>query len=147
MIKSKTSDFYSISTIYLLVAFSLSFVSCSSNVGPIGQQGKQKPYKEKTSVKFDSGTIKPGDSFTYTYGTRLKEGAYPFYDAKNYLNGMTGAIEITEDADYKRDTLVVEMKKNTFKPSCPKVLPGTTIKWVNKDDFNHNVSGGEAPTS
>jgi plastocyanin len=129
--------------ILILLGFvSFAITNCNSVVGPRGEQKHKQKKKKEYTVSFDSGTIKPGDTFTYTFGTFISEGSFPYYDAFHSMVSMRGDIAISTDADYKRDTLLVVMQKNTFQPSCPKVRPGTTIKWVNKDTVNHNVTSG-----
>lgn len=86
-----------------------------------------------TAINFDSGTIAPGDSYSYTFDNT---------GSVNYIctihPQMTGSVTIEDDAS--TEDVTVTIKDFSFNPDNITIGPGTTVTWVNEDDVPHTAT-------
>jgi plastocyanin len=54
----------------------------------------------------------------------------------------TGGAASSGGAAAKGGTVTIDMQNIAFNPTSVTVKVGQTVKWVNKDDVPHNVTGG-----
>jgi plastocyanin len=59
----------------------------------------------------------------------------------------TGAATSSGGAAAKSGTVTIDMQNIAFNPTSVTVKVGQTVKWVNKDDVPHNVTGGPLKSS
>ncbi|MDX6658497.1 MAG: hypothetical protein QOH62_3290 [Solirubrobacteraceae bacterium] len=59
----------------------------------------------------------------------------------------TGAATSSGGTAAKSGTVTIDMQNIAFNPKTVTVKVGQTVKWVNKDDVPHNVTGGPLKSS
>ncbi len=75
---------------------------------------------------FGSGTVSPGDSFSYEFGDRLTGNEIHFHD---HLTGNGGTVTVAHDAP--DSGMVMVQFDGAFSPSELSVKPGTTVMFMN----------------
>ncbi len=82
-------------------------------------------------VAFDSGTLNPGQSFTYTFAV---PGTYPYYCMIHpFMRGNVTAGGAVKTAS-------VSIHNFAFQPGDIAVSLGTTVTWTNDDTVAHTVT-------
>ena len=92
---------------------------------------------EMSNPSFDSGSIGPGETFSYTF---KQEGTFDYY-CSIHAPDMQGSVTVNSDASGS-DQDTVEMVNTTFNPKSITVKPNTQVIWINRDDFAHTVVSG-----
>ena len=108
---------------------------------------------------FDSGTIAPGETFTFTFES---EGSFDYICS--FHPNMTGNITVTghdatsatsdaangsttaEDASMASDDVqeaTVSIENLDFGPNTLTITAGTTVTWVNNDTTSHTASAAD----
>lgn len=117
--------------VLLLISFSFTFNRCNST--------DSEPESE-SSVDFDSGTIAPEGTFSYTF----EEEVDVDYHCQIHAPNMDGEVVVSSSTEaVDRDT--VYMENNQFNPKQLFVAPNTEVVWINQDDVDHTVTSG-SPT-
>lgn len=81
---------------------------------------------------FDSGLLKSGDTFTYTFST---VGAYSYHCAIH--TSMTATVIVTAATPVTRSISIGNMM---FAPATVSVTAGTIVTWTNDDTMAHTVT-------
>ncbi|WP_138431858.1 cupredoxin domain-containing protein [Fodinibius saliphilus] len=114
----------------IIVSLLLFFAGCGDSMTSSGEEGGQ-------SASFDSGTIGPGETFTYTFS---EEEVVEYY-CTIHIPDMQGQITVTSNAKtVDRDT--VSMENNKFVPENLEVAPNTEVIWINNQDHTHDIKTG-----
>lgn len=92
-------------------------------------------------VSFSSGTIAPGETYSYTFE---EEGDIEYY-CEFHAPNMQGEITVTSSAE-AAETDTVVMVNEQFQPSSLSVAPNTEVVWVNEEDVDHTATSG-SPSS
>lgn len=122
------NSYNTIVAVIITLVFSLAFNGCGSSNS---DQNKNR------GENFDSGTIAPGETFSYTFD---QEGTTEYY-CKIHAPDMQGEVTVSSSAEaVQSDT--VSMEGNQFKPSALTVAPNTKVVWVNNQDHDHRVVSG-----
>ena len=96
---------------------------------------------EGSAPTFSSGTIAPGDTYSYTFEN---EGTIEYY-CEIHTPDMQAEVTVSTSASSaERDT--VSMEGNVFLPGNLTIAPNTEIIWVNNADHDHTVVSG-SPSS
>lgn len=109
-------------------------------LGACGSTGTDD--KNDDSVHFNSGTIAPGETYSYTFN---KEGSWDYY-CEIHSPDMQGKITVSS-ATESAETDTVAMENNQFQPSSKSVAPGTKVVWINRDSEDHTVVSGSPSSS
>lgn len=122
----------------LTIALSLFlvFAGCNSSTtdsnSDDNNSGNQNQY-----ASFQSGTIGPGESFSYIF----EEEEVVEYYCTIHTPDMQGEVTVTSNATpVERDT--VSMENNQFNPSNLEVAPNTEVVWINNEGHDHNIRTG-----
>lgn len=92
---------------------------------------------QNQSTSFESGTIGPGESFSYTF----EEEEVVDYYCTIHTPDMTGEVTVTNSAEaVESDT--VFMENDQFNPSNLEVAPNTEVVWVNNQEHDHDIKTG-----
>ena len=111
----------------ILIAALLLTGACSSTDS--GENGKD--------VNFESGTIAPGETFSYTFET---EGEVDYY-CQIHAPNMQASLTVSSSANSaERDTVL--MQGTQFVPSTLTIAPNTEVVWINESDLDHTVDSG-----
>lgn len=106
---------------------------CSSTDSESGSMGPSN------GDLFDSGSLSPGASFSYTF-TMNKDTTVNYF-CSIHEPDMKGKIVISQGAGGSgQDT--VAMQNLQFMPDQLTIAPNTTIVWMNEDDVSHTVING-----
>lgn len=89
------------------------------------------------SISFSSGTIAPGETYSYTFE---EEGGIEYY-CENHAPNMQGEITVTSSAETAESDTVI-MDNEQFQPSSLSIAPNTEVVWINNEDVNHTVTSG-----
>lgn len=81
---------------------------------------------------FDSGPIKSGDTFSYTFSA---VGAYTYHCSIHPT--MMGSIIVTTTPVTNAAVSIYNM---SFVPSTVTISAGTSVTWTNNDSMNHTVT-------
>lgn len=93
-------------------------------------------------VSFSSGTIAPGEIFSYTFE---EEETVDYYCTIHTPN-MTGQITVTSSAD-ATESDTVSMENDQFVPENLEVAPNTEVVWVNNQNHDHTIKTGTPSSS
>ncbi|MCF8230803.1 MAG: cupredoxin domain-containing protein [Bacteroidales bacterium] len=93
------------------------------------------------SISYESGMT----LFPMLHVDKGTEGDYEFpgADLPEIFGNSSPDIVLTSfmvEAGSSPDTVLVDMIDNTFDPKEKTIESGTTVKWVNKDDYIHDVT-------
>lgn len=91
---------------------------------------------EPSGPSFDSGTLAPSETFSYTFEDEGTE-----YYCKIHGADMEGRVTVSSDAD-SSGTARVTMENTSFNPARLSVQPGTEVVWTNNDGIDHTVTSG-----
>jgi len=116
----------------LLVIGGLVLTGCGNS----GGMGDPEP----SGPSFDSGTIAPGDSYSFTFQDTGTE-----YYCEIHSSVMEGTIVVSSDAD-SSGTAQVAMRDTSFNPARLRVQPGTKVVWTNEDAMDHTSTSGTPPS-
>ena len=94
------------------------------------------------SITFDSGSIAPGASYSYTFG---EEGAVDYICT--FHPNMTGSVTVESGADISGDFTVTITEGQQFDPSDITIAPETEVTWVNEDDIAHTATSQSGSSS
>lgn len=122
----------------LIVSFSLVLTliigGCSSTNSDPDSGSNPNP---NPTVNFDSGTVSPDESYSYTF---KNEGGVEYY-CQFHTPDMQGEITISSSVQaVERDT--VFMEGTQFNPAQLSVAPNTEVVWINASNVDHNVTSG-----
>lgn len=93
--------------------------------------------EEDNSPFFNSSTIAPGESFSFTFEDEETVEYYCEIHAPN----MQGEIVVDSGVEaVERDT--VTMEDNQFQPRSLSVAPDTEVIWINNEDHDHDIRSG-----
>jgi plastocyanin len=92
---------------------------------------------------FDSGTLEPGDSFSFTF-----EDTGTFAYHCDIHPNMTATITVAESAEDGGNggaaaNAAVEIADFAFSPESLEVEAGTTVTWINNDSAPHTVTSDD----
>ncbi len=123
-----------ISIFILFAFFSLNLSACGGGGSTGTDPGPgPDPNPDPSGISFDSGTMAPGDSFSYTFDT---EGSVNY--VCTFHSGMSGSV--TVEANGSTTDVTVSVEDNSFSPADVTIGPGTTITWVNNGAVNHTAT-------
>lgn len=130
-------DFSSLA-LSLLIACALLFSGCGSTDSdsddPNDGNDSDPP---SSSASFDSGTVPPNGTFSYTFEDEEEVEYY----CEFHLPDMQGIIIVdSETEEVERDTVIMEGMR--FVPEELSVAPGTEVVWVNESDLDHTATSG-----
>lgn len=97
------------------------------------------------TVDYDSGL----NLFPMLHVDKGTEGEYEFpgADVPEIFGNSSPNIVLTsfavESGSSTKDTVTVEMVNSSFDPASKTISTGTTVKWVNKDSYEHNVDSND----
>lgn len=116
-------------TVALALFVPILLAGCGSNSSGMNDS-------EPTGPSFDSETIAPGETFSYTFEDTGTDYYCEFHDPD-----MQGTITVESGAD-SSGTAHVAMKNTLFQPAELSVQPGTKVVWTNEDGVDHTVKSG-----
>lgn len=126
---------------FLVIILSLLMVSvtaCGGGGGTGTDPGPDPdpdPDPDPPSISFDSGTLSPGDSYSYTFDNT---GSVD-YLCTFHPSSMQGSVSVEDGAS--TDDVTVTIEGLSFGSNADITIgPGTTVTWVNNDDINHTAT-------
>lgn len=120
----------------IVVSLFLVFAGCDSSSTDSDPDDNNND-DQNQSTSFESGTIGPGESYSYTF----EEEETVDYYCTIHTPDMTGEIIVTSEAEaVDRDT--VSMENDQFNPSSLEVAPNTEVIWVNNQEHDHDIRTG-----
>lgn len=122
----------------LIVSFSLVLTliigGCSSTNSDSDPDPNSNP---DPMVSFNSGTVSPDESYSYTFEN---EGDVEYY-CQFHAPDMQGDITVSSSVEaVERDT--VYMEGTQFNPAQLSVAPSTEVVWINASNVDHTVTSG-----
>lgn len=95
-----------------------------------------------TVTNFNSSTIAPGESYSYTFED---EGTVEYY-CEIHAPNMQGEIEVDSGVEaVERDTVIME--GDQFDPRSLSVAPDTEVIWINNENHDHDIRSGNPPSN
>ena len=85
---------------------------------------------------FDSGTLKSGDTFSYTFSAA---GPYTYHCSIH--STMVGSVIVSTTPV---SNSIVSISNMSFVPSTVTISAGSSVTWVNNDSMDHTVTSDTA---
>lgn len=121
-------------TLLLFGALSFAVVQCSSSTDSgNGGGGGGNGGNGNSGIAFDSGTLTPGESFSFTFDNI---GAADYICS--FHSSMTGSVTVEDGAS--TNDVTVNIDDLSFNPADITIGPGTRVTWINNDDVNHTAT-------
>ncbi len=118
---------------FLLLLFALIIAGCSGGSTVADPDPDPDPNPPPTGANFDSGTLTPGESYSYTF----TDAGVTDYICTIH-SGMQGKVTVESGAS--SDPVTVTIDNMSFNPSQITVGPDTKVTWVNEDDVSHTAT-------
>lgn len=89
---------------------------------------------ERTAAAFDSGTITPGNTFTFTFSD---PGTFDYYCR---FHAMFGTVQVTATATDMNASVDILDSPGRYEDAVVQIQPGGTVTWRNDGALDHTVT-------